>query len=326
MRHPLSGAIIWVLVLAVAVAGAVTLIAAPWVIRLARRAGAIAKPGGRRAHREPTPLWGGLAIMVGLFAAWAVALPIGSRLGLISDLRGKQLLGIGLGAVLVAALGAADDRFELRASAKLLGQIVCAAVLLPFGLRIEGLLAYPLPGWAGAALTVFWVVAIVNAVNLIDGLDGLAAGVTAIASAALAVISAQRAQPGAALLAATVAGGCLGFLPHNFSPARVFMGDLGSHFLGYMVAAIAVAGTLKRAAVVTIAGAVLALAFPLLDTAFAVLRRSLRGQGIAVGDNEHLHHRLVNSGLSDRQAVLLIWLLSALLGVAGVFVSQRGGG
>jgi len=326
MRQPLDGRMMWLLLLALALSGAVALLVTPSVIRLARRARALAKPGGRRAHREPTPQWGGLAIMAGVFAAWATTLPLAGLLGLVSDLSAKHLAGISLGALLIAGMGGADDRFELRPLPKLLGQIICASLLLPFGVRIEGLLAYPLPGWLGAVLTVFWVVAIVNAINLIDGLDGLAAGVTGIAAVALAVISTQRGQSGAALLAAAVAGGCVGFIPHNFNPAKVFMGDMGSHFLGYVVAAMSVAGTLKRAAAVTIAGAVLALAFPLVDTAFAILRRFLRGQGLSVADNEHLHHRLVNSGLSDRQAVLLIWAVSAVLGVAGIFVSQRGGG
>jgi UDP-GlcNAc:undecaprenyl-phosphate GlcNAc-1-phosphate transferase len=204
--------------------------------------------------------------------------------------------------------------------------VLCASVLLAAGVRIEGFMAYPLSPWVGGLLTVFWVVAIVNAINFIDGLDGLAAGVTAIATVSFAIICVMRGQVGAAVLAAALAAGCIGFLPYNFSPARVFMGDLGSHFLGYVVAAITIAGTLKKAAAVTLASATLVLAFPLLDTAFAVVRRFLRGQAISVGDNEHLHHRLVHGGLTDAQAVLLIWGICAAFSVVAVFISQRGGG
>lgn len=317
---------ILLLCLAAFVAGPVAYLLTPGVIRLAERAGAMAQPGGRHSHRKPTPQWGGLAIVGGFFAGGVLVLVLGRLLGAITDLTASQMAGIGVGGLLVAVLGAADDRYDVRPLPKFLGQVLCASVLLATGVRIEGFLNHPLSPWFGGILTVFWVVAIVNAINFIDGLDGLAAGVTAIATITFAIISATRGQVGAAVLCVALAAGCVGFLPHNFSPARIFMGDTGSHFLGYVVASVAVAGTLKRAAAVTIAAATLALAFPLLDTAFAVLRRFLRGQAISVADNEHLHHRLVHGGLSDVQAVLVIWAICAVCSVAAVFISQRGGG
>lgn len=322
----MSGEGLLLLVLAAAAPGPVAYLLTPAVIRLAERAGAVAHPGGRHGHRRPTPRWGGLAIVAGFMGGGGAALALGWLLGAIPDLSVNQVAGIALGGALVAGLGALDDRYDVRPLPKFLGQVLCATVLLAAGVRIEGFLNQPLPGWLGGILTVFWVVALVNAINFIDGLDGLAAGVTAIATLTFAVICAMRQQVGAALLAVALASACIGFLPHNFSPARIFMGDLGSHFLGYVVAAVAVAGTLKRAAAVTVAAATLALAFPLLDTAFAVLRRFLRGQAISVADDQHLHHRLVRGGLSDVQAVLLIWLVCAAFSVAAVFISQRGGG
>jgi len=308
MSQPAS--LLWAVTPAVALV--VAALTAPLAIGLARRAGALAHPGGRHVHEEATPLWGGLAIYAGVICALAVAyVGWGGALG--REISIRQLLGILLGATLIAGVGAVDDRFDLRPSRKLLGQILCAALLLPFGLRIEGLFGIPLPGWLGSVLAVLWIVAVVNTINFIDGLDGLAAGVSLIASTTFALMAISQGKPAVAVLALATAGGAAGFLPYNFNPARVFMGDLGSHLLGYLLSVTAMVGVAKIAASVTIFSAMVVLAVPILDTAFAVVRRLRRGQPISVGDKEHLHHRLLDAGLSQRQAVILIY------GISGAF-------
>jgi UDP-GlcNAc:undecaprenyl-phosphate GlcNAc-1-phosphate transferase len=267
-------------------------------------------------------MWGGLAMVLG-FLAGAMALL--SQRGRISagSVPPVQLAGVLLGGCLIAVLGAIDDRFEMRALPKLLGQIVCAALLLPFGVAITGLAGHDLPPWLGYVLTVIWVVAIVNAINFIDGLDGLAAGVVGIASVALAVIAMGRGQIAAAALSAALAGATVGFLPFNFNPARVFMGDLGSHFLGYIAAAIAILGTFKIAASLALLAPVVAFAVPILDTLWAMIRRYRNGQSIAHADADHFHHRLLARGLSQRQAVLIIYGISAICSAAAVAMSWR---
>ena len=294
---------------AAAVAAAVAAAATPLVIRFATWAGAIDRPRARRVHEVATPLWGGIAIFLGVCASLLVTYAFWGGT-LAREIPVLQITGIMLVATLIALLGAADDRYELRPLAKLVGQVVCALLVVPFGVRIGGLFGIPLPGWLGSGLTVLWIVAVVNTINFIDGLDGLAAGVSVIASLTFALMAISQGKPAVAALALAVAGGAAGFLPYNFNPARIFMGDLGSHLLGFLLSVTAVIGVAKIAASVTIFSAMFALAVPILDTAWAVIRRSLSGKPIAVGDKGHLHHRLLDAGLSQRQAVLLIYALS----------------
>jgi len=311
------GALMWA---ATGLAAAVVAAAAtPLVIRVATWAGAIDRPRARRVHEVATPLWGGLAIYLGMVAALALAYGCWGG-SLAREMPAAQLAGLLLGATLIAALGAVDDRYELRALPKLLGQVLCAALVLPFGVHITGLFGIPLPVWLGGGLTVLWIVAVVNTINFIDGLDGLAAGVSLIASLTFAAMAISQGKPAVAVLALAVAGGAAGFLPYNFHPARIFMGDLGSHLLGYLLSVIAVIGVSKIAASVTIFAAMAALGVPILDTTFAVLRRWWRGQPIAVGDQGHLHHRLLDAGLNQRQAVLLIYAISGMFCLLAIWL------
>jgi UDP-GlcNAc:undecaprenyl-phosphate GlcNAc-1-phosphate transferase len=303
-------------------AAMVTCFVTPAVIALARRAGALDHPRGRRLHAQATPLWGGLAMMIGWGVALAFALRAGMRLGLVHDLSGIHVTGIVIGCVLIGLVGAADDRFDLRPLPKMVGQIAAAAVALAFGVRITGLFGHPLALWTGGVLTVIWIVAVVNVINFVDGLDGLAAGVSAIAALTFAGMAAWRGQTGAAVFAICIGGACLGFLPYNFNPARVFMGDLGSHFLGYAIAAVAIVGTFKIAATAALLSALLVLGLPIGDTLLVVLRRYRNGQPISHGDRQHLHYRLLDSGLSQRQAVLVLYAVSMMFSLLAVLLSR----
>ena len=296
-----------------------TLLLTPLAMKLAVRAGVMDFPHARRVHTKPTPRWGGLA----LYLAFALTLLLLHAIN--HTLLNHQVIGILTGGALMTALGALDDKYSVPAKWKLLGQIIAAAVLtLPiFGVRVmlfntaffsNEVHRIPHgPELLGALFTILWVVGITNTINLIDGLDGLAAGVTGMAALTFLSIGALlRGSFGFDLLATAVAGVCIGFLRYNFYPARVFMGDAGSHFLGFTIAALAVLQNWKVAAGVAYAVPALILAVPILDTAFAIVRRLRRGQPIFSPDKGHLHHRLLNLGLNQRLVVLCIYLLTAV--------------
>lgn len=312
-------------------AGSACLALTPAAIRVALRAGVVAQPGGRRKHAGLVPAWGGLAIYAAFAAAGAAGLVVGGHLGLIHDLTPTNALGIGLGATAAAFLGAVDDRFELRPRFKFAGQVIAASLLLPFGVQITGL-SNPfapdmlmLPDWLGALLTVVWVVTICNCINFMDGHDGLAAGVSGMAAATLGLMAAQRGQIGVAALGLALAGAAAGFLPSNFHPAKVFMGDLGSHLLGFTLAALAVMGAFKVVASVAVFVPLLVLAVPIFDTTFVVMRRVRNGQPIGQADNSHLHHRLLARGLSQRQVAGIIYLLTGLCCLVAFWAAAASG-
>jgi UDP-GlcNAc:undecaprenyl-phosphate GlcNAc-1-phosphate transferase len=263
------------------------------------------------------PRWGGLAVYAGFLVALAVGL------ALWRDSSDAKVLGIILGATTVVAVGALDDRFGLPARVKLLAQVAAAIILIAFGVRIEfisrplaGGLVY-LPSWLVWVCTILWVAGVTNAVNLIDGLDGLAAGVAAIASLAVCGLAIIHPQPLPALIAAALAGAALGFLRHNFHPAKVFMGDSGAYGLGFVIAGVAVLGAFKVAASLAIFVPLLVLAVPLIEITFSIARRARNGKPIHVADRDHLYHRMLARGLSQRKVVLIIYGISAALcGVA----------
>lgn len=321
------------------VAFVVTAVATPLVGRLARRAGAIDEPrDDRRAHSRSVPTLGGLAILGGFLVAFLVA----SQLGTFEELftTSSEPLGVLAGVALIAVLGVVDDLRELRPNVKLAGQIVAA--LAPALLGIQLVYAYipigdvqlvTLSSDLGLPLTVFAIVAMINAVNLIDGLDGLAAGVVTIAAAAFFVYSAviagdvaESIPSVAPLLAAVLVGACLGFLVHNRHPATIIMGDTGSMVLGLLLgcAGVSYVGRTTAPSVAELAGSipllvpVLMLAIPFLDTAFAVVRRTVRGTGIGEADGGHLHHLLLAAGHSHGRAVAILWYWSAVLAGASL--------
>jgi UDP-GlcNAc:undecaprenyl-phosphate GlcNAc-1-phosphate transferase len=284
----------------------------PVVKRIAIHVGAFTKPSSRSVHTVPTPHLGGVAI----YLAFSVATVLFGRL------PQKELYTILAGGAAAVILGMIDDFRPLSPRVKLLGQVLIAAFAVICGVRID-FLTNPLGGLLllgrlGGIFTVIWIVSFMNVVNLIDGIDGLAAGVSSIAAVTLLFVAFRQGQALAVLLTATLAGSALGFLKYNFNPAKIFMGDAGAHFLGFTLAAISIEGTLKSAAAVAIIVPVLALGLPILDTFFAIMRRLWNGQPVGVADRGHLHHRLLDMGLSQRQTCYVMYGISVLLGLAAV--------
>lgn len=331
--------------LVLAVAAVATFLATAVVRRMAIRVGAIDQPSDRKVHPKATPTAGGVAIILGVFAGLALS----RGLHPLSDLwrAGSDIEAAVLGTVVILVVGVFDDLKGTTALAKLAGQVLAAGVVVLLGIQLfyfyvpgSGVLVLD-PG-LGVPLTVLWAVAMMNAVNLIDGLDGLAAGMVTIA--ALAFFAFMVRAPGveageptsAALLSAATAGACIGFLPWNFYPARIFMGDSGSLPLGLLLGVATISGVGRNAyppsggdfAVVAIPIVVplLVLAIPILDVALAIVRRVRRGVGLAHADKEHIHHHLLDIGHSHRQAVLLMYLWSALISgtaLAVAFIDGR---
>ena len=292
----------------------------PSVASLARRIKAVDLPGEeRRVHSRATPRLGGLAILLGCFTA-----------ALSFTAPRADLAGVMRAALLIALMGFLDDCFSLRSPLKLVFQLLAAVTAWRSGARIE-LLRVPLNGGGfvplGALslpLTAVWLTACTNAMNLIDGLDGLAAGVAAIASLSMLLVAAAVSEGEIAVLLAALAGGCLGFLPYNRSPARIFMGDTGSQTLGFLLGAAAILGLFKTHVILTFLVPPLALGLPLADTAFAFLRRTLRGQNPMRPDRGHIHHRLLSLGLGQKKTVALLYGVSALLGLLAVALTEKG--
>ena len=323
-----------------AVAAGVTFLATPPVKRLATRLGAVDVPDDRKVHTTPTPALGGVAIFVGVAAGLAVAWLLGDFRELFRT-SSEPLGVIGAGAAMVA-LGTVDDIRGMKASTKLAGQIAGTGVLILAGVQVfyfwvpgAGLLS--LSPDMSALITVLWTILLINAVNLIDGLDGLAAGVSAVAAAALFAYT-FRTSGGdpttAGLLAALVIGSCIGFLPHNFNPARIFMGDSGSMLLGLLLASATVSGvgrTLEpdlsdvAGLIVPVLLPIFVLAVPLADTAFAVMRRIRGRRPLAMPDKRHIHHWLFDMAGNHRQAVLVMYMWSAMLAASAMVLSLVSG-
>ena len=292
----------------------------PSVAGLAQHVNAIDLPGeARRVNRRAVPRLGGVAILMGFFTAALVFLPPRAALG-----------GVMRGALLIALMGFLDDCFSLRAPLKLAVQILSAVLAWRAGARIE-VLSVPLGetrfvmlGPLSLPLTVGWLVICTNAMNLIDGLDGLAAGVAVIGSVTMLFVAAAVSEAEIAVLLAALAGGCLGFLPYNRSPARIFMGDVGSQTLGYLLGAAAMLGLFKAHALLTFLVPPAALALPLGDTLFAFARRALRRQNPLHADRGHIHHILLDHGMGQKQAVWLLYGVSALSGLLAVALTEIG--
>ena len=287
----------------------------PVVGNVARYLGIVDRPGERRVHERIVPKLGGLALFFGII------IPALAFVDFSDEMRGLLL-----GATVATAVGAVDDFRGLAWWQKLAGQIGAAAIPVASGIWIDHFTlplvgVYDLPAWVGGPLTVLWIVAVMNMVNFLDGLDGLAAGVCSISGGTFAVIALSLGKPDAAIVSAIVFGACLGFLRHNFYPARIFMGDSGAMLLGFVLATVAVEGLLKTAATVALFFPLLVLAVPIMDTGFVVARRLKYGQPITAPDQEHLHHRFLRLGLSQRRTTVIIWLWCATL--AGAALATR---
>jgi UDP-GlcNAc:undecaprenyl-phosphate GlcNAc-1-phosphate transferase len=305
------------------VAFLIVVLLTPAVGGMARLLGAVDRPGSRRLNRRPIPRLGGLAIFLGLVVPSLAFL----------DLSGGSR-GVLLGAAVATVVGAVDDFRGLTPPTKLAGQILAAAIPPAFGVWVDHFTfpfvgAVDVPGVVGVPLSIFWIVAVMNMVNFLDGMDGLAAGVCAIAGGTFAVLALSLGKIDPAILSAIVAGGCLGFLRHNFFPARIFMGDSGALCLGFVLAAVSIQGLLKTASTVVLLLPLLVLAVPIIDTSFVVAKRLKYNQPIYAADRSHLHHRFMNIGFSQRRAAVTMWLWCGSLAGAALatrFVPFREGG
>lgn len=314
------------LIFAFVVSFAFSFATTPLARRLAFKigAGAVDIPkDARRMHKKPTPRIGGIAIVFGFtVATLCFAEP------------SRQLAGTLSGAAIIVVMGFIDDCKDLNAKLKFVIQIIAALVVIFVGdIKIDvftnpNVLSdnpyWILPQWLSIGLTVIWIVFITNAVNFIDGLDGLAAGVSAIMSVSLVFISIRVDEYPIALLGIALMGSCFGFLPFNFNPAKIFMGDTGSTFLGFMLATLSIQGVFKSYAVISFAVPLLILGLPLFDAAFAMLRRILQGKSPMVADRGHLHHRLVDMGFSQKQTVFILYAISGVLGITAVLLAESG--
>ncbi len=313
---------IWILVLCFSLAFIIALALTPVAKSIAYKIGAIDVPKDkRRVHKEPTPRLGGLAIYYGFL----ISILIFSKID-------KQLVGILAGSLLIVIVGIIDDVKQIRAGIKLAVQVVAAlivafcnvrisAISMPVAIVDGGILSL---GIFSIPITVLWIVGATNAVNLIDGLDGLAAGICSIATFSLFFIAILAGEASVAILAAALAGSCLGFLPYNFNPAKIFMGDTGSTFLGYMLSIICIQGLFKGYVVISFIVPFLILGLPLFDTTFAILRRIKNKKPIMSPDRGHLHHRLMDMGLSQKQTVAVLYVIAMILGLSAVMVVGQG--
>ncbi len=277
---------------------------------------------GRRMHTHPIPRLGGLAIIFGFTVAVLCFYRAPSR----------RIIASFIGAGIIAAMGVVDDIKALDAKPKFLIQILAACIVVIGGnLKID-VLTNPnflsenpywiLPDWVSVPVTILWIVFITNAVNFIDGLDGLAAGVSAIMSVSLVFIALRVGEYPVALLGISLMGACFGFLPYNFNPAKIFMGDTGSTFLGFLLATMSIQGVFKSYAIISFAVPLLILGLPLFDAVFAMLRRISKGQSPMKADRGHLHHRLIDMGFSQKQTVFILYAISGVLGITAVVLAE----
>jgi UDP-GlcNAc:undecaprenyl-phosphate GlcNAc-1-phosphate transferase len=321
----------WYAALFVSAASLVVLIT-PAVRAVALRLGAVDQGGGRRVHDGRVPRLGGVALLVAGAGALAIADALGLPLAAILAEHGWHLESLGLGALLVLLLGVADDLYGVTPRTKLVWQIGAACIVLVGGYEIAAI-TNPLSGGVvslapfGGMLTVLWIVSITNAFNLIDGLDGLAAGTALIASITLFLVALSEGRPDAAIMACALGGALAGFLRFNFAPASIFLGDAGSLLLGFLLSVFSIQSLQKGPTAVVVLVPVLMLGLPILEAAVTIVRRAVVN-GIASvfqADQEHIHHRLLDLGMTHRRAVLVLYVVCAAFGLlAFVAVSVRG--
>ena len=317
---------IWKIFAGPVVALLVSYFMTPPVKKFAENVGAIDVPkDARRVHDHPIPRMGGLAIFTGFVLSVL----------LFVDMS-MQVMGLLLGAVIIAVMGALDDILCLNPWIKLGGQFLAALVAIRCGIVFDAISnpgfldaeATIQLGWLSIPFTILWIIACTNAVNLIDGLDGLAVGISAISSISMMIVSMilPAGVAGIPLILACLAGACFGFMPYNLNPAKIFMGDVGSQFLGFVLSCVSIMGLFKFHAIITFLIPLLSLAVPLGDTIFAFFRRILHGQSPFHADRGHIHHKLIDMGMSQKQAVAVLYAVSAVLGLIAVLVAGPGTG
>ena len=315
--------VIGTIIAAFAVAAVLSYFFTPPVKNFSHKVGAIDVPkDARRMHKKPIPRLGGLAIYGGF---------LGSIL--IFGQLDETMLCVLLGAAIIVALGIFDDVLALGAKLKFVVQIVAAAIPVCIGDLQIGLFTNLNPlsdtpfvhlGILAVPVTIIWIVGITNAVNLIDGLDGLAVGVSSIAAITMLAVALLTGNMPIAITMAALAGACIGFMPYNLNPAKIFMGDTGSTFLGYMLATVSIMGLFKFYAVISFAVPFLILGLPIFDTANAIIRRVAAGRSPMSPDRGHVHHKLIDMGFNQKQAVAILYAISATLGLTAVVLTSSG--
>lgn len=322
---PLDNRLIAYVALALLTALVVSFLMTPVVKTFAYKVGAVDVPkDARRMHKVPIPRLGGLAIFIGFMVSVLI----------LGGVRGGngQMQSILLGSVIIVVLGVVDDIMALPAMLKFVVQIAAALIPALNGVVIQAFSnpnifsdsLYWVLGPLSVPFTVLWIVAITNAVNLIDGLDGLANGVSAISATTMLVIALLASEAQVAIVMAALVGACVGFMPYNLNPAKMFMGDTGATFLGYILATMSIQGLFKFYAVISFAVPFLILGLPIFDTAFAFIRRIAHGQSPMHADRGHIHHRLIDMGLNQKQAVATLYVISAMLGLSAVVLTTGG--
>ncbi|MTI46873.1 glycosyltransferase family 4 protein [Sporosalibacterium faouarense] len=304
----------------------ISYVVTPFVKWIANKVGAIDVPKDeRRVHKVPIPRLGGLAIYISTIVS----------ILLFVKYIDRSIIGIIIGATIIVITGIIDDIKPLSAKTKFLAQILAACVLIVVDVKID-FISNPFDkvdglthlGMWSIPVTLFWVIGITNTLNFIDGLDGLAAGVGSISAMSLLFVASVNGYFSIAIIAAILAGSAFGFLPHNFNPAKIFMGDTGALFLGYMLSVLAIKGVMKSVAAIGIAVPILVLGIPIFDTTFAICRRLINKTPPWKADKGHLHHRLLDKGLTQKQTVLILYLISVCLGASAVLINdsdtQRG--
>ena len=299
-------------------------ITVPWAIKFANKKGIIDNPNkdARRVHKEPTPRCGGIAIVTGVMMALLLFYILSFFLPIAVD---KRLVGYVLGAIVIIVMGFVDDIVSLRPLYKFLLQLIAGMIIYIFGISIVGV---KIPfiytniidfGIFAFPITLMWVLGITNAVNLIDGLDGLAAGISSIASISLLIIFAiTGAGMEVIIITLALVGATIGFLPYNFNPAKTFMGDTGSNFLGYTLATVSIMGMAKGYTILAIVAPLIVCGVPVFDMVFAIVRRLAKHQKLTTPDKGHIHHRLLKHGFSQKQAVLILYGMTSVLGIVAV--------
>ena len=316
----------------------VSFMVTPYSIKIAEKIGAIDIPkDDRRMRKKSIPKLGGLAVITGFAISLIYLISVMTIEGSINlfdeNLYFKKLIGVGLGVIIITITGVVDDTKTLKPLQKLFGQVLAAVVAVGFGIRISAADIPFIPNTELAneisiVVTVIWIIGITNAINLIDGLDGLSSGIALISCISLLIIFALNYSPMIAILMITsLIGALVGFLPFNFSPAKTFIGDTGSNFLGYILSIVSILGVAKTYTAVVIALPMLVLGLPIFDVVWAIIRRVIKGKSIKAifkADKGHLHHRLIARGFSQKQAVLVMYAMSAALGLFAIILLESG--
>lgn len=309
-------------------------LAMPFVMDLANRYKILAQPGARKIHKVPIPTIGGLSLFAGFAIPVLLFTPMPKE---IFGFFGRETTGILLGCLVMVGVGLIDDWVDIRPAFKLAGQLVAFFVIWSFGIRIEYITNLSgelviLPDWeipgvgriplVAMGATFLWTVGLSNMLNFIDGVDGLAGGVSGISALVLFLLAISQGMHSLALMMAALVGSCVGFLRYNFYPAKVFMGDCGALFIGFLLASVSIQGAMKGPTFVAFLTPVVVLGIPILDGTFSIFRRLLSGSSVGVADKKHIHHRLLEKGLTQKQVALALYGVAIALGLVALFISS----